>query len=129
MTVIVALCLMLVMSNTVPGRASRGEENGSRAHVAVVANGDAIAFTGKFFNGSVDDIHLSYFLKTEKLGRSGCSVSNQTGFFLAAGRREVTLSTMTVNLQPADSCKSTLQVLDGETVVACDSIMYHLEGR
>ena len=96
-----------------------------RAWVEIDKDGSATTITGRFYNNTVQDLTLTYRLEAEKTGPSGRSSTKQSGSFVAEGQKEVSLSKVVLNIQPNDSCKVTLHIVDGETIVASDSILYH----
>lgn len=98
-------------------------EEGGGARILLSREGNDLVIVGTFANRSDDERELFYRLEVEKEGPAGRSVGKQSGPFRAAPREELWLSRMRLSVAPHDVYKIALSIMDGETMVASDSVV------
>lgn len=90
------------------------------AKIVLEENGNQIHIKGVFVNQTEDDLSLSYKMVVQHIGKAGQSNTNQGNKFKAPKQREVVLSETNLSLSVDDYVKISLEVHDGDKLIAQD---------
>ncbi len=100
------------------------ERTRNPSRIDIQRSGSELLIVGTFVNDTEADVEFSYRLDGRKNGPSGTSSTRQSGSFQAESHMEVSLSKIKFNFDSRDVYELTLLIMDGETIVACDSVVY-----
>ncbi len=114
----VFICLFVVAN---PQQAIGSTLDSLTAKIVLEENGTLINIKGVFINQSMNDMDLSYQLVVQRIGNKGQSDTNQGNKFKAPKQQEVVLSETNLNLSVDDYLKISLEVRDGDKLIAQDS--------
>jgi len=94
------------------------------AHIDARAQGSMLQIRNIFENNSTQEVSFRYKFKCARKGRSGTAVSSQSGGVKAAPGQEMSLSQTSISLSPNDTFTISLEIFDGTTLVASDTLVY-----
>jgi len=83
-----------------------------------------IYIIGKFENNSTDSISVTYKMKAIKIGRSGESISTQSGKYISEPNSELILAKVGLNIDNRTTYKIILEVFKDEELISADSLNY-----
>ena len=88
-----------------------------------------INIIGKFANNSNDSIFITYEMKSGKTGKSGKSISTQSGKFFSESNSELVLTQVGLNIDEETRYHIILKVFKDEELISADSLNYIQENQ
>ncbi|NEM97061.1 curli-like amyloid fiber formation chaperone CsgH [Pontibacter burrus] len=88
------------------------------ARIETTMQDGKLKISNVFENNSPEEVSFTYKFQCKRKGRSGTSVSSQSGKFTAAPGQTVTLSRSAVSVSPSDNYSLTLDVFENGKPVA-----------
>ena len=85
--------------------------------------------TGKFINNSNSSILIEYEMETNKISRSGNSLSTQSGKYTAEPKSEQVLAKVGLNFDKETRYEIILKVFKDEELISADSLNYIPENQ
>jgi hypothetical protein len=79
---------------------------------------------GKFENNSTDSIFIRYEMKANKIGKSGKSISTQSGNYISEPNIELVLAKVGLNIDNETKYEIILEVFKEEELISADSLNY-----
>ena len=83
----------------------------------------------KFENNSTDSIFITYEMKASKIGKSGKSISTQSGKYFSEPNSELVLAQVGLNIDNDTKYSVTLNVLKDGDLISSDSLNYIPENQ
>lgn len=94
------------------------------AKIEIDTSGEKLNIIGKFINNSDSTIFIEYEMQTNKIGKSGKSISTQSGKFISGPNSELVLAEVGLNIDNGTRYEITLEVFKDEELISADSLNY-----
>jgi len=94
------------------------------AKIEIDISGEKLNIIGKFINNSNSTIFIEYKMQTNKIGKSGKSLSTQSGKYISENNSELILTKVGLNIDNSTTYDIILQVFKDEELISADSLNY-----
>jgi hypothetical protein len=94
------------------------------ANIEIDTSGEKLNIIGKFINNSDSTIFIEYKMQTNKIGKSGKSLSTQSGKYISENNSELILTKVGLNIDNSTKYDIILKVFKEEELISADSLNY-----